>query len=752
MGCPSGLTFGLSIRPRLSGRARAIFLPLSVLLLVAGGVAHAQVRPQGESLRPLRAQLHVHTLASFRGEPNRDDWLDAFVSGLGRVKEEAGEFDHAKCWLPANTLRNPLLGLDVIGFSDHAHELSAHEWDVLLDDQLSSGASRIVPLRGFEWSPDRYWHINVFGTSVPAYVSKSSVWSCPHTAVGQKVLRKPIIGLVTVPVTEAGGGYPSSWHNSGSAGEVARDPRRAFRDLAAWITSQSRGAVVCQINHPHVWDRTDGGESGLDILLNDAELRQAVGDEFALMEVGGGPDVPFFYAPLRVIQGELYYRQALTAGWRVAPAIGIDNQTGALLDADDAYTVVFVPENCQASAGSVAAALRQRRTAATEIAGLVPWFELTAAGQSQFMGGQLTAIAGSDVRALLELGPCPGSPKDYNAELIQVQPGGCSELAMARQADGSFAVRAPVDGETICYYVRIERGSRMALTAPVWIKVIPAPTPMDAAPITLALVMDRSGSMGWERKLSQAQEAAATLVQRLPDGSRAGLSWFSGSADVGHPLVDVGSIRSEAGLTAAIDSLDARDATNIGAGLQRGLEMLRASPDDSPRRCLLMSDGCNNTEYSNEQVLAMASGSPWPIDAVAYGSDADRQLLAQLAHNSGGYAMPADTGSIVAVYDRIGAMARGYSVTAAYSQLMQGGNRVRFPFSVPACASQARVAVDWAGGAWSGAACDVELRLTRPDGTVLTGSEVTTARESTHSAVAVNLAQPRPGEWEIEVR
>ncbi len=700
----------------------------------------------GQTYSLYKANLHTHTR-----------WSANKVANNFRL---SWNWDHHLGRPPDETLRDArAVGLDIVGFSDHAFQLDPWEWglrkwkDFPYGTILGNTGVQTVPcdggrnefilgLAGFEWTPGGdVGHINVF---FPGRID-------PGTSVNTDET------IVLYARSEKHGAD----RFDGIGAELCPSLDDFYQALADLGEESGQYAPIAQFNHVGAM-RPSLSDLNVDTYpghFADFRFREDLRECMVLLEVstkatdaldlevasiGRFNDV----VNCEIRRGELLFREALRKGWHVAPSSGMDNSTADLSPMRRSYTGIWAE---RLSSEAVWRALQKRRVYATEMGDLSLGLYLIRDDGTVPMGSELTGVPAGSLRfELVANSPTLGT-EDLDVELVQVCQKGCRHFQMSRRSPLLFEGLAPVDEETICCYVRVERDDEMALTAPIWVDIEHSPEPDQPTPLRIAFVMDRSGSMGWEGKLARAQEAAQTLVRRLPQGSSAGLNWFSRSGQVGHELTELSTSRREAELMAAIDSLEAGDATNMWDGIRFGLNMLRGAATEATSRCLLMSDGCNNTGHSDANVVDLARDSAYPIDTVAYGSDADRQLLADVAMLSGGAAMPADTGTVLATYDRLGVMARGYSVTAAYSQLMQRGNRISFPFTVPGSASAARVSVDWAGGDWPAAACELGVKLRNPSGETLGLDDLAATLDRSPCSLAGEFSDPEAGEWEVEL-
>ena len=158
-------------------------------------------------------------------------------------------------------------------------------------------------------------------------------------------------------------------------------------------------------------------------------------------------------------------------------------------------------------------------------------------------------------------------------------------------------------------------------------------------PVSMAVVMDRSGSMADEHKIQNARLAAQELLLQLGPQDRVSLVAFSSGARVVLPLQPV---RSRASLSAAVRGVTPGGGTNLQRGLEAGLEQLRALDDGgySQRRLVVLSDGLANEGITNRDSLAAMAGSQTErgvtVSALGLGVSFDDYLLSALADAGGG--------------------------------------------------------------------------------------------------------------------
>lgn len=183
---------------------------------------------------------------------------------------------------------------------------------------------------------------------------------------------------------------------------------------------------------------------------------------------------------------------------------------------------------------------------------------------------------------------------------------------------------------------------------------VPSPTPVNAArrPADLILVLDRSGSMGDERKLDYAKAAIRAFADRLAPQDRLALVGFDDTAVVEFPLASLaGPARLR--FDERVNTLGPGGGTNMGEGLERGGALLGSEGQkDRSTRVVLLSDGNANAGISTPEGLTSivkAIGRKGAVvSAIGMGLDFNETLLARLAdHGMGNY-------SYLASLDRLG--------------------------------------------------------------------------------------------------
>ena len=192
----------------------------------------------------------------------------------------------------------------------------------------------------------------------------------------------------------------------------------------------------------------------------------------------------------------------------------------------------------------------------------------------------------------------------------------------------------------------------------------------------IVLVVDVSGSMSGD-KLKRAKEALVSFLKQVPsDEERVGLTSFSSDFRELVPVDRLGDNRTQ--LLSRVDQLAAEGNTAFFYAVWRAQRLLAQRPD--PERInvvVAMTDGQENFSQNFSQrdvpgvgmVPQIAGSNPKDVDpliatvrraasnilvfTVAYGSDADMNVLSSLAGSFGGQAYRADPDTIKRLYELI---------------------------------------------------------------------------------------------------
>jgi hypothetical protein len=251
-------------------------------------------------------------------------------------------------------------------------------------------------------------------------------------------------------------------------------------------------------------------------------------------------------------------------------------------------------------------------------------------------------------------------------------------------------------------------------------------------------------------KLSALKVSAAALLQALGAEQqglgidhKAGLVTFSDSATV------LGSLSSDlGGLATQIDALQTAGSTNMGDGLQNGLNLVQ---DQAGGGVVLLTDGWNNTGLSDDRILAgpvaTAVARGIPICVIGIGEspfDVDQAFLTEVASRTGGaYYFVADrvslAGDMLACHHTI----TGRKVSEFRGRVNQGQTVTAPQFTIPSGRRRLSVSLSWPGS-------DLDIEIKDSGGRAIGPSGSGTLFHQPGLSLAT-LVNPPPGSYTVRV-
>lgn len=172
---------------------------------------------------------------------------------------------------------------------------------------------------------------------------------------------------------------------------------------------------------------------------------------------------------------------------------------------------------------------------------------------------------------------------------------------------------------------------------------------VDRAPVNVALVLDKSGSMGGE-KIRRAREAAIMALQRLGHKDIASVVAYDDSVEVLFPATRINERRA---MERAIERIQAGGSTALFAGVSKGAAEVRKFLDrEHVNRVVLLSDGLANVGPSSPSALGRLgrdlAKEGMSVTTIGLGLGYNEDLMTQLARNSGGNHAFAENGTDLA--------------------------------------------------------------------------------------------------------
>jgi Ca-activated chloride channel family protein len=163
----------------------------------------------------------------------------------------------------------------------------------------------------------------------------------------------------------------------------------------------------------------------------------------------------------------------------------------------------------------------------------------------------------------------------------------------------------------------------------------------ERAPIDLAFALDRSGSMGGERKLELAKQAVLAAVQQLKPTDRVSLVTYDHEVQVLHRLTPVDAAH-RARLERVTRGIEVGGMTNLSGGWLEACRQLSGDDSDATRvrRALLLTDGLANVGIIEPRELNTHARElrdrGISTSAIGVGEGFDEILLSSMVESGGG--------------------------------------------------------------------------------------------------------------------
>jgi Ca-activated chloride channel family protein len=158
-----------------------------------------------------------------------------------------------------------------------------------------------------------------------------------------------------------------------------------------------------------------------------------------------------------------------------------------------------------------------------------------------------------------------------------------------------------------------------------------------AAPVNLALVMDRSGSMRGTR-FQNAIRAATSAVDRLNDGDTVSVVTFDTRAALAVPPTEITASGRDA-IKASIQRITLGGDTCVSCGVEEGLAQIERTMGKVNKMILLSDGDANNgirTVAGFRELGARARGRGAPITSIGVDVDYNEKILSAISLESNG--------------------------------------------------------------------------------------------------------------------
>jgi len=164
-------------------------------------------------------------------------------------------------------------------------------------------------------------------------------------------------------------------------------------------------------------------------------------------------------------------------------------------------------------------------------------------------------------------------------------------------------------------------------------------TASESRNVDMVIVLDRSGSMQG-RKIEDARRAVLRLLSNLSAEDRFALITYSDGVRHVSTLDNV-TENHRVQLERLIHRITANGGTNLGAGLQAGINLLASAPEnENARKLILISDGLANKGITDTDRLGSMAGvavkKEFAVSTVGVGNNFNELLMTTIADRGAG--------------------------------------------------------------------------------------------------------------------
>ncbi len=288
----------------------------------------------------------------------------------------------------------------------------------------------------------------------------------------------------------------------------------------------------------------------------------------------------------------------------------------------------------------------------------------------------------------------------------------------------------------------------------------------DAAPVNVATVLDRSGSMTFFGYVDITRVCTRQFIDLMGVGDHVGLVSFGDDARVEFPAAGIaveeitGQAVKDTAMT-AVTNVAFGGCTAMGDGIASAAALLGAAP--SPRAIVLFSDGYDNKGCAppgSTRPSALQAAQALPADvrlfSCAMGPASDQPLLESLAAaTSGRYYFMTAIDELFEIYNYIRGQVSGTSIVV--NQAGQASTSA-VPAFIDAAARAATFTVAWTDAGLRAVGRDpqkpneVGVRLVDPRGRTVPEHASFVRRHVADTFVVFRIEDPAPGRWHVQVK
>ena len=150
----------------------------------------------------------------------------------------------------------------------------------------------------------------------------------------------------------------------------------------------------------------------------------------------------------------------------------------------------------------------------------------------------------------------------------------------------------------------------------------------ERAPLSLAVVLDTSGSMEGD-KIAEARQSVLQLLGQMRDDDEIAVVRYDTNPELIQPMARVGDVRHH--LRERIMSLRADGMLVPPSALSEGLDALRMASSGRVKRLVLVSDGLDSTRQQAESLAQSSTDRGVTVSSLGIGLDFDEGYMASVA-------------------------------------------------------------------------------------------------------------------------
>jgi Ca-activated chloride channel family protein len=174
--------------------------------------------------------------------------------------------------------------------------------------------------------------------------------------------------------------------------------------------------------------------------------------------------------------------------------------------------------------------------------------------------------------------------------------------------------------------------------------------------VNLVMLLDTSGSMDGD-KIRNMRRAAIQFVEQMGDDDFITIVAFSSQPVILIHHEQVGLAREETIRT--IETMEANGDTALYDAIGMGANSIaHTASSQTSNAMVVLTDGMDNNSYQysfDQQLIETATANDTTVFTIAYGDDAEREILAELASQANGNFYLGNEASIAAIYQEMSA-------------------------------------------------------------------------------------------------